>query len=40
MAQARFFKQQPPSMLADGAALTEAPLARDGATDPLREGRF
>jgi hypothetical protein len=39
MAQATFFKQQPPSMLADGAALTEAPVARDGATDPKGEGR-
>jgi hypothetical protein len=40
MAQATFFKQQLPSMLADGAASTEAPLARDGATDPKGEGRI
>jgi len=40
MAQARFFKQQPPSMPADIAALMEAPLARDGATDPKGEGRI
>jgi hypothetical protein len=40
MAQATFFKQQPPSMLAEIAALTDAPLARDGATDPKGEGRI
>jgi hypothetical protein len=40
MAQATFFKQQPPSMLADIAALTESPLGRDGATDPKGEGRI
>jgi hypothetical protein len=39
MAQATFFTQQPPSMLADIAALTDAPLGRDGATDPKGEGR-
>jgi hypothetical protein len=39
MAQATFFEQQPPSMLADIGALTEALSARDGATDPMREGR-
>ena len=40
MAQATFFEQQSPLMLADIAALTEAPLARDGATDPKGEGRI
>jgi hypothetical protein len=39
MAQATFFEQQPPSMPADIAVLTEAPLARDGATDPVGEER-
>jgi hypothetical protein len=39
MAQAAFLKQQPPSMLGGNAALTEAPLGRDGATDPKGEGR-
>jgi hypothetical protein len=39
MAQATFFEQQLSSMRADIAALTEAPLARDGATDPKGEGR-
>jgi hypothetical protein len=39
MAQATFFEQQSPSMPADIAALTEPPLARDGATDPMGEGR-
>jgi hypothetical protein len=39
MAQATFFEQQPPSMPADVAALTEALLARDGASDPMGEGR-
>jgi hypothetical protein len=40
MAQATFFKQQPPLMPADLAASTEAPSARDGATDPKGEGRI
>jgi hypothetical protein len=40
MALATFFKQQPPMMLADSAALTEAPLARNRATDPKGEGRI
>jgi hypothetical protein len=40
MAQATIFKQQPPSMLAEIAALTDAPLARDSATDPKGEGRI
>jgi hypothetical protein len=40
MAQATFFKQQPPSTLADIAALMEALSAGDGATDPVGEGRF
>jgi hypothetical protein len=38
MAQATFFEQQPLSMPADIAALTEF-LARDGASDPMGEGR-
>jgi hypothetical protein len=36
MAQTAFFKQLPPAIPADTAALTEA---RDGATDPKGEGR-
>jgi hypothetical protein len=39
MTQATFFKQQPPSMLVDTAALTAMRSARDGATDPKGEGR-
>jgi hypothetical protein len=39
MAQATLFEQQYPSMPADPAASTETPLARDGATDPMGEGR-
>jgi hypothetical protein len=39
MAQATFFEQQPLSMPADIAASTKAPLVRDGATDPIGEGR-
>jgi hypothetical protein len=40
MAQATFFEQPSPSMLADRAALTEALLGCDGATDPKGEGRI
>jgi hypothetical protein len=40
MAQAVFFEQQQPSMPADITALTEALPARDGATDPVGEGRI
>jgi hypothetical protein len=40
MAQATFFEHQLPSMPADTAALTEALLVRDGATDPKGEGRI
>jgi len=40
MAEAIFFEQQPPSMLADIIALTEALSARHGATDPMGEGRI
>jgi hypothetical protein len=40
MAQAAFLERQSPSMLADIAASTEAPLTRDGATDPKGEGRI
>jgi hypothetical protein len=39
MAQTTFFGQLLPSMRADIAALTEARLARDGATDPKGVGR-
>jgi hypothetical protein len=39
MAQATFFEHQLPSMPADTAALTEALFLRDGATDPMGEGR-
>jgi hypothetical protein len=40
MAQATFFKPRSPSMPAHIAALTEPPLARDGATDLMGEGRI
>jgi hypothetical protein len=40
MAQAMLFEQPLPLMPADIAALTEALLVRDGATDPKGEGRI